>query len=396
MTSYRCPRPPSRCGCSPVVARALCALLVVATCATAPAAAQVLDHWAVARDNDRRARDEAFAELAKDVTALERQLGIVRRAVELVIPSVVHIEARPQRGFSNYDVEEAGSGVVVRLANDHYVLTNRHVIRDSDAERIQLELSDGRVLAPQRIWSDRFTDVAIMSIAARNLVPARVGNSEQAAIGEHVLAVGSPFNLRHSVTRGIISARGRHSLELGDGGVDYQNFIQTDAAINPGNSGGPLVNLKGEVIGLNTAIASSSGGSEGIGFAIPINVAIRIASELVENGAVTRGYLGVRLNDSFDRRLGASVGIPRLTGTRIEFVEPNSPASQAKLQVDDIVMAFDGHRVEGLDHLIGLVKLTEVGREVRLTIYRDGQIVPKRVQIGSQASPPPTAGRLPR
>ena len=361
-------------------------LLLVSVCYCQHAASQVVDHWAVSREGDRRSRDQAFAELADDVDALERQFSIVRRAVELVVPSVVHIEARPLRGFANYEVEEAGSGVVVRLGEDSYVLTNRHVIRNSNPDGIQLELSDGRGLSPQRIWSDPDTDVAIMSIRARNLIPARLGNSNVAAIGEQVLAVGSPFNLRHSVTRGIISARGRHSLELGDGGVAFQNFIQTDAAINPGNSGGPLVNLKGEVIGLNTAIASSSGGSEGIGFAIPIDVAIRIANELVTNGAVTRGYLGVRLNDSFDRQMGASAGLPRLTGTRIEFVEPDSPAAQADLLAEDIVMAYDGHRVDNLDHLIGLVKLTEAGRIVRLTIYRDGKVVPKRVQIGSQKS----------
>src|SRR4029079_9979666 len=146
------------------------------------------------------------------------------------------------------------------------------------------------------------------------------------------LAIGSPFGLSQSVTRGIVSAKGRHNLDLGDGELRWQNFIQTDAAINPGNSGGPLVNLRGEVIGLNTAIASASGGNEGIGFSIPVNIVSRTAHQLVENNHVARGFLGVKLDGRFDEKQAKALGLERLVGTRITVVEPDSPAQRAALQ----------------------------------------------------------------
>jgi serine protease Do len=201
-------------------------------------------------------------------------------------------------------------------------------------------------------------------------------------IGDFVLAVGSPFGLSQSVTRGIVSAKGRHNLELGDGDLRWQNFIQTDAAINPGNSGGPLVNLRGEVVGLNTAIASSSGGNEGIGFSIPINIVARIAEQLVAKNEVARGFLGVKLDHSFNEARAKELGLVRPVGTRITVVEPQSPAERAALRVNDIILQYNGVRVESDDHLIGLVKLTEVGQQVPLMLYRDGKPIDVFVEIG--------------
>ena len=164
-----------------------------------------------------------------------------------------------------------------------------------------------------------------MLVVADKLIPARIGNSDQTEIGDMVLAFGSPFNLQRSVTRGIISAKGRSNLDLGEGEVLYQNFMQTDAAINPGNSGGPLVNLRGEVIGMNTAIASNSGGNEGIGFSIPINIAVRIMRQLIDDGVVERGFLGVGLDGSFDDASAHRVGLTRLTGTRVTSITQGRP-----------------------------------------------------------------------
>jgi len=195
------------------------------------------------------------------------------------------------------------------------------------------------------------------------------------------LAVGSPFGLSRSVTRGIVSAKGRHNLDLGDGDLKLQDFIQTDAAINPGNSGGPLVNLRGEVVGLNTAIASSSGGNEGIGFSIPINVAARIARSLIESNEVPRGYLGVFLDRRFNEKRAAELGLPQLAGTRVSAVHPNTPAEKADLRTDDIILEYNGIRIEGDAHLISLVKLTEVGKQVDLLIFRGGQPLRKSVEI---------------
>ncbi len=369
---------------------ALLVVMLAITLATPPVAAQRANLTASATSADAQNRNAEYAALAQDVDALERELGIIKRVVRLVTPTVVHIEARPlprYRGLLN--IEEAGSGVIVQFGSDFYVLTNRHVIRHSSPELIDIHLADGRLEHPVRIWSDSETDVAVMSVDAQGLVPARLGNSDSLEIGEHVLAIGSPFGLSRSVTRGIISAKGRHNLDLGDGDLKWQDFIQTDAAINPGNSGGPLVNLRGEVVGLNTAIASASGGNEGIGFSIPINIVSRIARSLVEENEVARGYLGVKLDVRFNQQRAESLGLPRIVGTRITGIEPNSPAERAGLKVNDVIIEFNGVRVERDTHLISLVKLTEVGRRVEMVVFRDGQPVRQMVDIGDmrQLSP---------
>ncbi|MEQ8208674.1 MAG: trypsin-like peptidase domain-containing protein [Lacipirellulaceae bacterium] len=328
-------------------------------------------------------RDRQFAELQRDVSALDRELSIYKRVVQLVSPSVVHVDAKPlpRYGFRR-DVEEAGSGVLVRLRGKDYVLTNRHVVKHSDESHIRLELTDGREIRPTRIWSDKQTDVAVLAVEAKDLIPARIGDSDQAEIGDIVMAFGSPFNLRQSVTRGIISAKGRTNLDLGDGEVDYQNFMQTDAAINPGNSGGPLVNLRGEVIGLNTAIASNSGGNDGIGFSIPANIAVRIMRQLVETGRVERGFLGVTLDGYFDDRSARFVGLPRLMGARVKRITENSPADLAGVHTGDVILRMNGKPINDDQHLISLVKLTEIGRRIELTLLRDGQLLKKTATVG--------------
>ena len=214
--------------------------------------------------------------------------------------------------------------MIVEINGKPYILTNRHVVDDASLSNINIHLADGRLLHPTNVASDRRTDVAILTLDAQDVMPARLGDSGRVEIGDFVLAVGSPFGLSHSVTYGIISAKGRRDLELGDGSIKYQDFFQTDAAINPGNSGGPLLNLRGEVIGINTAIASSSGGSEGIGFTIPINMAISVARQLVEQGRPMRAYLGVGLNDTFGPADASRLGLPSGRGAW-------SPASPRRL-----------------------------------------------------------------
>lgn len=333
-------------------------------------------------------REQSFATLARDVEQLDAQLSIFKRVVRLVSPSVVHVEATPLPQYRlRRDAEEAGSAMLVRYRGADYVLTNRHVIKHSDEDLIYLELADGRQLHPEKIWDDRETDVAVLLVEAPDLIPARIGNSDEIEIGEIVLAFGSPFNLQRSVTRGIISAKGRSNLDLGEGEVLYQNFLQTDAAINPGNSGGPLVNLRGEVIGMNTAIASNSGGNEGIGFSIPINVAVRIMRQLIDTGQVERGFLGVKLDRTFDDITARRVGLSRLTGTRVSAVTPNSPASRANIQVDDVILRFDGMLVDNDEHLVNLVKRTELGRPVPIELFRAGRLIRTTVSIVQKNEP---------
>jgi serine protease Do len=303
-----------------------------------------------------------------------------------VTPTVVHIEAKrdAEPGRPSRDVDEAGSGVVIVRDDKYYVVTNRHVIKYSSPTNIFIKLADGRQLHPTQVWGDRTTDIAILALDAEGLVPARLGDSSKLEIGDFVLAVGSPFGLSHSVTYGIISAKGRRDLQLGDDGVQLQDFLQTDAAINPGNSGGPLMNLRGEVIGINTAIASSSGGSEGIGFTIPINMAMVIADQLIDHGALVRAYLGVRLDSAYGPGSTTRVGLPRVEGARVSGITPNSPAETARIVVGDVILEFDGTRVEDDNHLINLVSLTPVNKEVDVRVLRDGEPVNVRVRVSNR------------
>ncbi|MDA7977825.1 MAG: trypsin-like peptidase domain-containing protein [Pirellulales bacterium] len=332
-------------------------------------------------------RQTALANLAGEVAYLERQGNILKSVVRLASPSIVHIEARKMTGGARPRmIEEAGSGIIIAEGGAHYVLTNRHVIRDAARERITIRLHDSREVVPTRVWSDPETDIAVLAIAAPRVIPAQIGDSSGVDIGEFVLAVGSPFGLSRSVTFGIISAKGRRDLELGGDEIRYQDFLQTDAAINPGNSGGPLLNLRCEVIGMNTAIASSSGGSEGIGFTIPINMAMVIARQLIEHGYVARAFLGVNLDSEFSASMAEQMGLPRLMGTRVTAITPESPAAAADLQVGDIILSYDGTPVEDDVHLVNLVSLTRINKEVRLVVFRDGQEREVRVSVGDRAA----------
>jgi serine protease Do len=291
----------------------------------------------------------------------------------LVKPSVIHIEARKlERHHGRSEAfDEAGAGVAVKIAGQTWVLTNRHVIAGAELSEIVIRTSDGQKCHPLKVLSDPSTDVAVMQIDAA--IPlAKIGDSEQADIGDFVIAIGSPFGLSHSVTFGILSARGRRDLTLGSERIELQDFFQTDAAINPGNSGGPLINLRGEVIAINTAIASSSGGSEGIGFAIPIGMAVRVAEELIKHGQLRRGYLGVTLDPEFSQAEAIRVlGSPH--GALVKEVRAGSPADLARIRRGDVILEFDGAKIESDDHLVTRVGLTPINHEVPLVISRNGQ-----------------------
>jgi serine protease Do len=329
-------------------------------------------------------RDAEFRAINAEVDLLERQLSLLKRVVRFASPSIVHIEAskasQPGPGFAAAKIQEAGAGVVVNMDGANYVLTNRHVIHQAQLESIKLSLSDGRMFYPERVWSDPSTDIAVLLLPkAEGIVPARIGDSNGVDIGEFVLAVGSPFGLSHSVSYGIISAKGRRNLELGAREIEIQDFFQTDAAINPGNSGGPLLNLRGEVIGINTAIASNSGGNEGIGFSIPIKMAALVAEHLIQHGKLPRAYLGVQLDGTFNSDKATQLGMVAPRGALIKAVKPESPAAKAGMQHGDVVLEFDGTTVENDGHLLQTAGLTPVNREVDVIILRDRQTY--RVQV---------------
>lgn len=335
------------------------------------------------------ARASEFQQLQQEADVLDRQLSLIRRIAKYAGPSIVHIEASkksdPGKGFASSRVEEAGAGVIVDLNGSQYILTNRHVIHPADTSSILIETNTGQQLRPVKVWTDASTDVAVMKIDHPRLISADLGNSDQMDIGDFVLAVGSPFGLSHSVTYGIISAKGRRNLELGSKEIEIQDFFQTDAAINPGNSGGPLLNLRGQIVGINTAIASNSGGNEGIGFSIPINMAMTVAEQLVTRGKLQRSYLGVQLENTFDSLTAHRLGLPSTTGALVKSIIPNSPAQRMDLQVGDVIVEFDGVKIENDGHLVKTVGLTPVGRNVNVIFYREG----KRLRSSGTLDPNP-------
>jgi serine protease Do len=260
-------------------------------------------------------------------------------------------------------------------------------------------LHDGRHVEPERIWVDRKADIAVVKLGRDDLPTARLGDSDRAEVGSWVLALGSPFGLTQSVSQGIISGRNRHEDELEDDGVENQEFLQTDAAINPGNSGGPLVNLRGEVIGINTAIASNGGGSEGVGFSVPINLARWIMDQLITRGRVSRGALGVNLQD-LNAQQAERRGLSRPRGAYVLFVREGTPAAMAGLREGDVILRFNRIEIMDINHLINLVSRAPIGQEAEVVLWRDGAERLARVAIADQdailaSSPPLPERRVP-
>ena len=329
-------------------------------------------------------RERLYEQAARDAEPLERQAMQLRRLSDLLRPAVVHIDAtkrmaRP-RGARTTE-SETGSGVITEVAGRMVVITNRHVVAGAELDDILIRLDDGREFVPNRSWSDAGTDIAVLELAADDLQTARMAADDSLRIGDTVLAIGSPFGLAHSVTLGIVSAKGRRDLEIGAGSVRFQDFIQTDAAINPGNSGGPLVNLRGEVVGLNTAIASNSGGSEGIGFAIPISMVMFVTKQLVESGSVARAYLGVSLDKEFTQPEAHRLGMVRPVGASVESVTSDSPAADAGIRPNDVIFEFDGRPIEDDDHLMSVVGTTAVDRTVAVLIFRDRERIELQIPV---------------
>lgn len=255
-----------------------------------------------------------------------------------------------------------GSGVIV--TKDGYVLTNNHVVKGAD--EIRVVLSDQREFDAKVVGTDPKTDIAVLKIDGKDLPYAVAGDSDGIAVGDVVLAIGNPFGIGQTVTMGIVSGTGRSTL-----GLDYEDFIQTDAAINPGNSGGALVDAEGRVIGINTAILSRSGGNNGIGFAVPINLARNVMESLIEHGHVIRGYLGVYIQD-LNPELAKAFGLKETQGALVSEVMPDGPAAQAGLKSGDVITSFDGHAVDGSRELKLQVAQTEPGSHVAVTVQRDG------------------------
>jgi serine protease Do len=270
------------------------------------------------------------------------------------------------------DSQSLGSGFVI--SEDGYVLTNYHVVQEAD--EILVRTSDHAEYVAKVIGGDKRSDIALIKIEATGLPVVQIGSSSALKVGEWVLAIGSPFGFDHSVTAGIVSAKGR-SLPS----ENYVPFIQTDVAINPGNSGGPLFDLEGKVVGVNSQIYSRTGGFMGLSFAIPIDVAMNVAEQLKTTGRVTRGWLGVLIQD-VTRELAESFAMGTPRGALVAQVLPNSPAEAAGLQVGDVIVSFNGKEIRNSAVLPPMVGTSPVNRDAELTILRDGDSAQVKVKIG--------------
>ena len=270
------------------------------------------------------------------------------------------------------EVKSLGSGFVI--SPDGYILTNQHVVKDAD--EIVVRLQDRRELVAKVVGSDKRSDIALLKIEANNLPVLNIGSSEGLKVGAWVLAIGSPFGFDHSVTAGIVSAKGR-SLPSDN----YVPFIQTDVAINPGNSGGPLFNMEGQVVGVNSQIYSRTGGSMGISFAIPIEVAMKVVDQLKTSGHVSRGWLGVQIQD-VTRELAESFGMKKPQGALVSKVLPKSPAEAAGIQIGDIITECNKQEIISSATLPPLVGNAKIGETAALTLIRQGQTKEVQVKIG--------------
>lgn len=340
----------------------------------------------------------------KDVAGLENLNRERRALVAAVVPSVVSIKTskkvavrkqyqldpgdffnRNPRQFRNPNEEamvqnSLGSGVVV--TSEGHIITNNHVVDQVD--EIEVQLSDGRTKKARLVGSDVVVDLAVLKVDEAGLKPLKFGDSDAVQAGDFVVAIGNPFGFEETVTDGIISSKGRPNRVDGFG-----DYLQTNAAINPGNSGGPLVNLRGEIIGINTAIISRSGGSQGIGFAIPSN-SVKVALEsLLKNGRIIRGYLGIQARPT-------TQGVSETDGVIVDDVIPNSPAAEAKLKRDDVIKKFNGHNVRNITELRSLVSQVELNKKVELELVRNGNTLKVNAEIKEQPADYLTSRNNPR
>ncbi|MDD5454778.1 MAG: DegQ family serine endoprotease [Candidatus Ratteibacteria bacterium] len=353
----------------------------------------------------------AFAPIvgAEDLDALRQLSNAFASISDKVSPSVVSVVATTkikvsQPGISPFDdpffdelrrffgpdfsprgnspqereYEQSGMGSGVIITTDGYILTNNHVVAPNGkvADKIKVIVSDDKEFDAEIKGRDTETDIAVIKIDAKNLPAAKIGDSDKVKVGEWVLAIGSPFGLQHTVTAGIISAISRTNMGI----TQYEDFIQTDAAINPGNSGGPLVNLDGEVIGINTFIFSRTGGYMGVGFAIPINMAQKVMEQLISKGKIVRGWLGVTIQD-LTEELAGTIGLKQTKGVVVRQVQIGSPADKAGIKSNDIILKIDGKPMETTKQLMQFIAGVTPGTEIAITVLRADKEVVQKAKI---------------
>ncbi len=326
-------------------------------------------------------------QIQQDLNIAKSLSRVFQRASETISPSVVHISqfgriaTFPNGWFGRPEqrLQQTGAGSGVIVSGDGYILTNNHVI--AGAEEVRVKLNDGRELPAKVIGTDPATDLGVIKVEASDLVAARFGDSDALQVGDWVIAIGSPFGIfDNTVTAGIVSAKGRTNL-ASQSDERFEDYIQTDAAINKGNSGGPLVNLEGEVVGINSQIATPTGGSVGIGFSIPSTIARSVMEMIVRHGKVQRGWVGIAMDpvtEQVSRQVGAGI---RGDGAVITQVVPGGPAAAAGLRLGDIVVRFNGRAIDTPNRLRNAIAFTEPGTAAVMDVLRGGQSVRVEIEV---------------
>lgn len=359
-----------------ILSAAMAAVAVAALCSVVSAAGDPLEVL--------RAVEQAFIQVAQRVSPSVVSISIQREVPETRQPPFDRIPEEDWRRFFDQPLS-AGSGVIIRA--DGLILTNNHVVEG--AEAIQVRLADGRPFAATLVKADQRSDLAVLRIPAKDLTPARFNESGRVSVGQWVIALGNPFGFgrdgRATMTHGVVSAVGRSLPALGVlEDRYYGSLIQTDAPINPGNSGGPLLNIDGQVIGINSAIYSTSRGSQGIGFAIPIDAkTLAVIAKLSRGEEVEYGYLGVGIR-TVDEDAASRLGVPPRAGALVERVMPDTPAAEAGLQKDDVIVVFNSLQVANEDELIREVGATPVGSRCTVEVIRRGQHVTLTLTLGKR------------
>ena len=326
----------------------------------------------------------------QDIHLLDAYSRTVVKATRTVSETVVQIRVKKKvnnRQMRRRPLPQSGGGSGFIISEDGYLLTNNHVVEGAD--EIVVHLLDRREFDAKVVGTDPRSDLALLKIEGENLPAVVMAEPEQLKVGEWVLAIGSPFGLDYSVSAGIVSAIGR-SVPNGDQG-NYVPFIQTDVAINPGNSGGPLFNLAGEVVGINSQIYTTSGGSVGLSFAIPVGLALNVVEQLKTTGSVARGWLGVGIQD-VDKELAESFDLDKPAGALVSYVEEDGPADEGGVRVGDVIILFNGNEIETSDELPHFVGQTRPGSEVDVVVMRDGKRKTLDVEVGSLDGESSSAG----
>ena len=339
------------------------------------------------------AQDEQpqHAEFHAAAEHFEKLAKLFRHSADLATPAVVNIKVTQNRSIKGnrspkMPIEESGSGIIATIAQQQVILTNRHVVEETEPNSVQILTHDRRILTPTKIASNVDFDLAIIEVTETLLPSVRFGDSDQVRVGDIVLAIGNPFGLDRSVSMGIISAVGRRHVPGAVASTPRVGFFQTDAAVNPGSSGGMLLNLRGEVIGILTAIATQGGGNEGVAFVMPIKAVLRIAEQLVQTGTVLKPHIGCNFEPTISVEERRKLDIDRLVGAKIKGIATETPADRSGLKAGDVVLKLGDTEVEDDLHIIHLIAQSEIDKPMVLRINRNKEILHITVTPEAQLS----------